>query len=153
MLIRTGNWPRAKWNKAANPAQWYPSLNMTSMPFRQVLANGPLALGAAQIVQSREAECARGVCVTVWPCRWGRLDGVTIVFQAPCLQTQPSLHLGTTGDTTAIRSLCCWLIVHDISMERLLQGHVYPFPHHCVGAKNGILHPVYSEDSGSEIYF
>lgn len=62
---------------------------------------------------------------------------VTIVFQAPCLQKQPSRHLGTTGDTTAIRSLCCWLIVHDISMGSLLQGHVYPVPHHCVDAKKG----------------
>lgn len=55
---------------------------------------------------------------------WG--EGVTVVFQALCLQKQPCLHLGTTGDMTAIRSLCSWLIVHNISMEWLLQGPVCP---------------------------
>ncbi len=58
-------------------------------------------------------------------------EGGTSVYQALCLRKQPRLHLETTGDMTAIRSLCSWLIVCNMSVEWLLQAHTRPLLHDC----------------------
>lgn len=104
--------------------------------------------GCTKCAKQGERDCVKGVCdwLTIqmrkgW---WG--EGVTVVFQAPCLQKQPCLHLGTTGDMTAIRSLCSWLIVHGISMEYLIQGPVCPVPYRCADVKNGIHELIFSKD-------
>lgn len=71
---------------------------------------------------AKHSSALKGVCVCVCLCAcvWGW--GGTSVYQALCLQKPPRLHLGTTGDMTAIRSLCSWLIACNMSVEWLLQA-------------------------------
>lgn len=57
------------------------------------------------------------VCCQLCVCRCRVMVGVALFTGHSASRNSPCLHLRTTGDMTAIRSLCSWLIVCNMSVE------------------------------------
>lgn len=83
----------------------------------------------------------------------GGLMGLPLFFRHRAFRISRVFTLEQQETSQPFPPSLSWLIVHDISMGRVLQGPVLPVPPHCIDVKNGIHHLIYSKDSGLEICF